>query len=80
MALGVTLWCNDHYVLRNFGAKHDYLSATHLSAPCRPLYRGRLVAGLGRLSFPLYLVHTLVICSVSSIVYVVTGSIAATAV
>jgi peptidoglycan/LPS O-acetylase OafA/YrhL len=39
----------------------------------------RYMAFVGELSFPLYLVHTLVICSAGSRVFVLTGSLTATA-
>jgi peptidoglycan/LPS O-acetylase OafA/YrhL len=38
-------------------------------APLRRLFSGRLPAALGRLSFPVYLLHVLVICSVGSAMY-----------
>ena len=80
MALGVTLWCNnDHYALCNLGASmiiFDALICPRLAAGLS----GKVGTWLGQLSFPLYLVHTLVICSVSSMAYVLVGSIALAAI
>ena len=51
-----------------------------LSSPeLHRLMDNRYMAFVGELSFPLYLVHTLVICSVGSQVFVLTGSLAAAA-
>jgi len=45
--------------------------------PIRRLFSGRLPAALGQLSFPVYLLHVLVICSTGSAVYLRHGAIPA---
>jgi len=47
--------------------------------PIRRLFSGSVPAALGQLSFPIYLLHVLVICSVGSSVYLHFGASAAIA-
>jgi peptidoglycan/LPS O-acetylase OafA/YrhL len=47
--------------------------------PVRRLFSGRLPAVLGELSFPIYLLHVLIICSAGSAVYLRAGAIPAIA-
>jgi peptidoglycan/LPS O-acetylase OafA/YrhL len=79
MVLGVTLWCNDHYTLRNLGASMIIVVALICPRLAAAL-SGKVGSWLGQLSFPLYLVHTLVICSLSSIAYLSSGSVAVAAI
>ena len=68
VALALIGFCADHW-LANIVASFVLLIVLVTSQPLIALASGRSGALLGTLSFPIYLVHTLVILSASSVIY-----------
>lgn len=73
MISGALLWTSQRYALSNVGAA--IIIMTSLCCPrLATVLSGNIGSFLGKLSFPLYLVHTIAICSFVSAAFLITRS------
>lgn len=78
IAVGLALWISYRYLISAIGSM--LIIATVLTCPAiAEALSGKVGKTLGRLSFPLYLVHVIVICTAGSLAFLLTNSIAVAA-